>query len=91
MEQQSAVQFYSRRVVIKTRFGSTYGGQFYKDHKVIPFSTYILRFVEMSHMYGSLLYANFAKCHLHKLDFIQNRALGICGGFIKIMAIHVME
>lgn len=41
--------------------------------------------------YGSFLYANSAKTHLNKLNELQNRALRICGGFIRSTPIHVME
>ncbi|XP_045775115.1 uncharacterized protein LOC123874015 [Maniola jurtina] len=41
--------------------------------------------------YGSFIYDNAAKCHLIKLDRLQNQALRITGGFIKTTPIHVME
>lgn len=41
--------------------------------------------------YASFLYGNSAKTHLNKLDVLQNRALRICGGFIRTTPICVME
>lgn len=41
--------------------------------------------------YSSFLYDVSAKCHLDKLNKIQNQALRIIGGFIKTTPIHVME
>lgn len=41
--------------------------------------------------YGSIFYDNSAKCHLFKLDKIQNQAMRIIGSFIKTTPIHSME
>ncbi|XP_052749059.1 uncharacterized protein LOC128200254 [Galleria mellonella] len=41
--------------------------------------------------YASFLYATGAKTHLNKLNIVQNKALRICGSFIKSTPIHVME
>lgn len=41
--------------------------------------------------YGSFLYDNAAKTHLKKLDVLQNKALRVCGGFIRSTPVHVME
>lgn len=41
--------------------------------------------------YSSYLYDTSAKCHLEKLNKLQNQALRIIGGFIKSTPIHVME
>ncbi|XP_073952992.1 uncharacterized protein [Choristoneura fumiferana] len=41
--------------------------------------------------YGSFLYGSCANSHLNKLDIVQNRALRICGGFIRSTPIHVMQ
>lgn len=41
--------------------------------------------------YGSFLYGNSAETHLKKLTMLQNRALRVCGSFIRSTPIHVME
>lgn len=41
--------------------------------------------------YSCYLYDASAKCHLDKLNKIQNQGLRIIGGFIKTTPIHVME
>lgn len=41
--------------------------------------------------YGSFIYGNCAICHLKKIDILQNRALRVCGGFIRSTPIIAME
>lgn len=41
--------------------------------------------------YASFLYNDSAQSHVRKLDWIQNQAMRITGGFIKSTPIHVME
>lgn len=41
--------------------------------------------------YGSFLYGNSAKSNLRKIDILQNRAMRVCGGFIRSTPIYVME
>lgn len=41
--------------------------------------------------YSCFLYDCSARCHLYKINKVQNQALRIIGGFIKSTPIHVME
>lgn len=41
--------------------------------------------------FASFLFDNSAKCHIYKLDKIQNQAMRVIGGFIKSCPIRAME